>query len=166
MPNHVFPQIRYRDAKAASEWLQEAFGFDLVATHEDANGRIQHAEMRWGESMIMFGEETDEGKDRFGTHAGRPGSTSRSMTPTPITTEPVPPEPRWSTSYRIRTTAPAITAPRTRREISGASGPTTLSGPDGMAALAYSQWGGILRLLRPTTSSGERHPELGPGRGS
>lgn len=70
MANHVFAQIRYRDTKAAAAWLQEAFGFELVVAHEGEDGSIQHAEMRWGDSMFMFGQETDDGVERFGRHAG------------------------------------------------------------------------------------------------
>ncbi len=71
MATHIYPSLRYRDAKAAIDFLERAFGFELIASHEGPGGRIQHAEMRWGESMIMFGEETDEGIERWGAHAGR-----------------------------------------------------------------------------------------------
>lgn len=71
MATHIYPSLRYRDAKAAIGFLERAFGFELVASHEGPDGRIQHAEMRWGDSMIMFGEETEETVERFGEHAGR-----------------------------------------------------------------------------------------------
>ena len=70
MANHVFASLRYRDARGAIEFLERAFGFELIDSHEDG-GRIAHAEMRWGESTIMLGEETDEGIERFGPHAGQ-----------------------------------------------------------------------------------------------
>ena len=71
MATHIYPSLRYRDAKAAIEFLERAFGFELVASHEDPGGRIQHAEMRWGDSMIMLGEETEQSIARLGEHAGR-----------------------------------------------------------------------------------------------
>lgn len=71
MANHIYAQIRYRDAEAAGQWLQDAFGFELVETHRDETGAIVHAEMRWGDSVIMFGNETDESIERFGYHAGQ-----------------------------------------------------------------------------------------------
>ena len=71
MANHIFPSLRYRDARAAAAWLEQAFGFELVAAHENEDGTLGHAEMRWGEAMIMLGQETDEGIERFGTHAGQ-----------------------------------------------------------------------------------------------
>jgi uncharacterized glyoxalase superfamily protein PhnB len=71
MPTHVYPTLRYHDARAAIDFLERAFGFELVAAHEDEAGTIQHAEMRWGDSMIIVGEETEEGVERHGAHAGR-----------------------------------------------------------------------------------------------
>lgn len=71
MPTHIFPSLRYRDTRAAAEWLQEAFGLELVTSHENEDGSIGHAEMRWGDSTIMFGEENEEAIERFGEHAGQ-----------------------------------------------------------------------------------------------
>jgi uncharacterized glyoxalase superfamily protein PhnB len=71
MANHIFPALRYRDAAAAADWLERAFGFERVAAHENEDGDLGHVEMRWGDSTIMFGQETDEGIERFGEHAGR-----------------------------------------------------------------------------------------------
>ena len=64
----LYPSLRYQDAKAAHEWLQEAFGFEPVALHEDANGSVVHAEMRWGSDMIMFGTARE---DRYGARVGQ-----------------------------------------------------------------------------------------------
>ena len=71
MATHIYPTLRYRDAKAAIEWLQEAFGFELVASHDGPDGKVMHAELRWGDSMIMLGEETEERVADFGERAGR-----------------------------------------------------------------------------------------------
>jgi uncharacterized glyoxalase superfamily protein PhnB len=70
MSNHIYPALRYRDAAVAVEFLERAFGFERVQIHED-DGLIGHAEMSWGESMIMFGSETPEGIRRWGSHAGQ-----------------------------------------------------------------------------------------------
>lgn len=51
----LYPALRYKDAKAAHRWLQEAFGFEPVALYEDDDGYVTHAEMRWGNDLIMFG---------------------------------------------------------------------------------------------------------------
>jgi uncharacterized glyoxalase superfamily protein PhnB len=52
---NVIPFMRYEDARAALDWLTEAFGFESTAVHEGENGRIVHAEMRFGDGRIMLG---------------------------------------------------------------------------------------------------------------
>jgi uncharacterized glyoxalase superfamily protein PhnB len=64
----LYPSLRYRDAKAAHQWLQDAFGFEPVALYEDDSGGIAHAEMRWGSDLIMFGSARD---DRYGERVGQ-----------------------------------------------------------------------------------------------
>src|SRR5947209_6190761 len=56
----LYPSLRYKDAKAAHQWLQEAFGFEPVALHEDDRGNVAHAEMRWGSDLIMFGTARED----------------------------------------------------------------------------------------------------------
>lgn len=75
MANHIYPALRYRDAAAAVEFLEEAFGFELVTVHRNEDGSIGHAEMRCGDAMVMFGTEDSEGIERWGAHAGTAGST-------------------------------------------------------------------------------------------
>lgn len=48
--------LRYRDADAALEFLRAAFGFESEAVHRGAGGRVEHAEVRAGKSLIMVGE--------------------------------------------------------------------------------------------------------------
>jgi uncharacterized glyoxalase superfamily protein PhnB len=67
----LYPSLRYRDARAAAEWLERAFGFELVASYDAEDGTPQHVEMRWGESIVMFGTERDGGDDSRDSHAGR-----------------------------------------------------------------------------------------------
>ena len=51
----VIPTMRYNDATAAIEWLCEAFGFEkhLVVPGED--GTIVHAQLVFGNGMVMLG---------------------------------------------------------------------------------------------------------------
>jgi uncharacterized glyoxalase superfamily protein PhnB len=51
----VIPVLRYRDAPAAIAWLCETFGFEknLVVPNED--GTIAHAQLSFGNGMIMLG---------------------------------------------------------------------------------------------------------------
>jgi len=51
----LYPTLRYDDPRAAQAWLQQAIGFESVSVHEGKDGVIEHAEMRWGEDLIMFG---------------------------------------------------------------------------------------------------------------
>jgi len=63
----LYPLLRYKDARAAERWLQEAFGFVPVALHQDESGNVAHAEMRWGSDLIMFGSaREDRYRDRVG----------------------------------------------------------------------------------------------------
>lgn len=58
----ISPGVRYRDERAAMEWLQEAFGFEKHAVYEGPDGTIAHAELRLGAGILMIGSgpDTDE----------------------------------------------------------------------------------------------------------
>lgn len=49
--------VCYQDPKAALAWLEEAFGFELSMLIEDAEGNLVHSEMRWGDAVVMVGNE-------------------------------------------------------------------------------------------------------------
>lgn len=51
----VIPGLRYRDAPAAIEWLCEVLGLEkqLVVANDD--GTIAHAQLAFGNGMIMLG---------------------------------------------------------------------------------------------------------------
>src|SRR5262249_23391287 len=55
----VIPCLRYRDAPAAIQWLCRVFGFEeqLVVPNED--GTIAHAQLSFGNGMIMLGSAAD-----------------------------------------------------------------------------------------------------------
>jgi uncharacterized glyoxalase superfamily protein PhnB len=61
MPQTIFPALRYRDANAALEWLKQAFGAEEKAVYRADDGAIQHAELRIGGGLVMFGQHSDEG---------------------------------------------------------------------------------------------------------
>src|SRR5258708_4865726 len=51
------PSICYKDPKAAMQWLQDAFGFEIAVLLTDANGDIAHLDMRAGAfSVGVMGE--------------------------------------------------------------------------------------------------------------
>jgi uncharacterized glyoxalase superfamily protein PhnB len=67
MPQTVFHCITFRDARASIEYLERALGAERVAVFEDDDGRVTHAELRIGESVVMCGDE------RTGSQATPPG---------------------------------------------------------------------------------------------
>ena len=54
-----YPVLRYRDARAAIDWLCEAFGFERVAVHEEPDGSIGHAELGLGNGRVIVGSARD-----------------------------------------------------------------------------------------------------------
>jgi len=62
----IYPTFRFRDATAMIAWLERAFGFVVHARHM-AGDKVAHAELAFGSSMIMCGDEKD---DAYGDLAG------------------------------------------------------------------------------------------------
>ncbi len=55
--------VVYQDDRAALEWLQTAFGFEVALVITDDSGAIVHAEMRYrGALVIISSEFTDAAK--------------------------------------------------------------------------------------------------------
>ena len=74
----VIPVLRYRDAPAAIEWLCLTFGFEkhLVVPNDD--GTIAHAQLSFGNGMIMLGSVRND-ETEFGLLVKQPdeiGGTS------------------------------------------------------------------------------------------
>lgn len=61
MSQNIFPALRYRDADTALEWLKQAFGAEEKVVYRGEDGSIQHAELRLGAGLVMFGQHRDEG---------------------------------------------------------------------------------------------------------
>jgi uncharacterized glyoxalase superfamily protein PhnB len=59
----VIPTLRYRDAAAAIEWLCRAFGFEKHLVVPGEGNTIAHAQLTFGNGMIMLGTAGD---DEFG----------------------------------------------------------------------------------------------------
>ncbi len=58
--NSLTSAVTYRDPRAALDWLQKAFGFELAMVITDKDGNIGHSEMRYRECLIMVGNEWSE----------------------------------------------------------------------------------------------------------
>lgn len=51
----VFATLRYVDAPAAIEWLKAALGFVEHEIHTNEDGTIAHAELAFGNDLVMLG---------------------------------------------------------------------------------------------------------------
>ena len=65
----VIPAMRYRDANAAIEWLCKAFGFERHLVVPGENGTVAHAQLTFGNGMIMLGSARE---DEFGQRVKPP----------------------------------------------------------------------------------------------
>ncbi|MFI2214320.1 VOC family protein [Streptomyces sp. NPDC020141] len=70
----ICPTLVYADARAAIRQLTEAFGFTEHAVYEDGDGLVAHAELRYGDGIVMLGSEGRGGDfDRLMTGGGPSG---------------------------------------------------------------------------------------------
>jgi uncharacterized glyoxalase superfamily protein PhnB len=60
----IIPCMRYRDAPAAIEWLCTTFGFETQMVVPNEDGSIAHAQLSYGNGMIMLSSifDTDYGR--------------------------------------------------------------------------------------------------------
>jgi uncharacterized glyoxalase superfamily protein PhnB len=66
----MFPSLSYDDAAAAIDFLCDAFGFERHAVYAADDGRIQHAELRSGNGLVMFGSASPEYPAARGSSGG------------------------------------------------------------------------------------------------
>ena len=59
MSASIIPTMKYRDAPSAIDWLCRAFGFEKHLVVEGENNSIAHAQLTYGNSMIMLGSASD-----------------------------------------------------------------------------------------------------------
>jgi uncharacterized glyoxalase superfamily protein PhnB len=65
----IYPTLRYQDAHAAIDFLERAFGFERKALYDDG-GVVQHAELRFGDGMVMLGSVKEGDFDRIAPPPG------------------------------------------------------------------------------------------------
>jgi uncharacterized glyoxalase superfamily protein PhnB len=56
----LYPTMTYRDAAKMIDWLERAFGFRKHVVYKGDDGKVMHAELAFGESLIMMGEAKDD----------------------------------------------------------------------------------------------------------
>ena len=57
---NVIPTMRYHNAIGAIDWLCKAFAFERHLVVPDDNGGIAHAQLTFGNGMIMLGSARDD----------------------------------------------------------------------------------------------------------
>ena len=80
MSSVIIPTMRYKNASAAIEFLCTVFGFTKHWVHEEKDGTIPHAQLLFGNSMIMVSSEKD---NEFGKLVGPPVSNNDMNTMSP-----------------------------------------------------------------------------------
>ena len=56
-PKGLSSAVCYVDPKAAFRWLEQAFGFEPLMVILDQNDNLAHSEMKYGDSVVMIGNE-------------------------------------------------------------------------------------------------------------
>lgn len=60
MSTTICPTMRYRDAKKMIDWLCKAFGFEAHFVVSAEGDQIAHAQLTFGNGMIMLGSARDD----------------------------------------------------------------------------------------------------------
>jgi len=76
----IIPGLRYRDAKAAIRWLCDVFGFAQHAVYEAADDSIAHAQLSFGNGMVMLGSVVDS---EYGRNIRQPDEVGGKETQAP-----------------------------------------------------------------------------------
>jgi uncharacterized glyoxalase superfamily protein PhnB len=66
----IYPSMQYRDCSAAIDWLTRVLGFKPHLIVPGRAGRIDHAELRFGNGLVMLSSTTDTGLDWLGETPG------------------------------------------------------------------------------------------------
>ena len=72
----TIPCLRYHDAPAAIDWLCKAFGFEKQLVVPDSDGGIAHAQLSYGNGMIMLGSVVDSEYGRLMKQPGEIGNAN------------------------------------------------------------------------------------------
>lgn len=57
----ITPAVYYLDPHAGIDWLCRAFGFEVRLKVEGEGGRVEHAELIYGDGLIMIGTAAEAG---------------------------------------------------------------------------------------------------------
>jgi len=73
----IMPCLRYRDAPAAIEWLCDTLGFEASLVVRNEDGTVAHAQLTYGNGMVMLGSAFDTD---YGRLLKQPGDTGGFVT--------------------------------------------------------------------------------------
>ena len=76
----IIPALRYKDAPAAIEWLCKALGFQKHVVYPNPDGTIAHAQLKFGNGMIMLSSAVESEFNKF---AIQPAETGNRNTQSP-----------------------------------------------------------------------------------
>ena len=76
----IIPGLRYEDAVGAVDWLCEAFGFEKHLVVPDETGGIAHAQLKFGNGMVMLGSTRS---DEYGRMIKQPADIGGAETQAP-----------------------------------------------------------------------------------
>jgi uncharacterized glyoxalase superfamily protein PhnB len=79
----IIPCLRYDDAPAAIDWLCKAFGFEKQAVYPNADGSIAHAQLVYGNGMVMLGSTRRDDDGEWGRRMTQPASVGGAETQSP-----------------------------------------------------------------------------------
>lgn len=65
MSGIIIPTLKYEDAETAIKWLCDAFDFKKHLVVAGDAGQIAHAQLTFGNGMIMLGSARDNAFDRY-----------------------------------------------------------------------------------------------------
>jgi len=75
----IMPTMRYRAVNQALLLLTETFGFAEHAVYRDDKGNVVHAELSFGNGMVMIGPVSDTPFSRFMRQPGEVGGITQSV---------------------------------------------------------------------------------------
>lgn len=76
----LYPTMTYRDAGRIIDWLEKAFGFRKHVVYQGEDGQVMHAELAFGDQLVMLGTAKDT--TAFGKEVRPPrdlGGTTQSV---------------------------------------------------------------------------------------
>ncbi|SCY32116.1 hypothetical protein SAMN05216420_104235 [Nitrosospira sp. Nl5] len=75
----IIPCLRYRNAPVALDWLCANFGFEKQAVYPNPDGTTAHAQLTFGNGMIMLGSASGA-ESKWGQLSRQPDEISGAET--------------------------------------------------------------------------------------